>query len=453
MASTPNRPRLVRTSGAESAKRAAGAPLLPDIPRDAPYCFRGRNILMLQGPVGPFFNGLAQDVRWAGANVHKINFNGGDWFFFPRGATSFTGKASAFPPFLERFCDEKRIDTVMLFGDCRKLHDIAARVAKARGIELLVFEEGYIRPDYITMERHGVNGRSAMPRSPIFYLNTPSPEPRPPQRIRQTIWRATALAFTYYFWAVLLSPFFPRYKHHRPLSWFEGLMWTRGAFRKLWYQLANRRIVARLNGDERPPFFLVPLQVHNDAQVDVHSTFDSVEAFIEHVVASFAASAPGDRLLVFKHHPMDRAYTDYTRLLRRLARSSGLGERLIYVHDPHLPTLLSHAEGVVTINSTTGFSAIHHGTPTLLLGEAVYRIDGLVAATSLDRFWSTAADHPVHRELYLSFRRQLIERTQINGNFYRRLPIPGSMSGIDWARGKEPRTEQGADAEAATREG
>lgn len=437
MASTPRGPRLVRASPGESARARAPADRLPDIPEDAPYCFRGRNILMLQGPVGPFFHGLAQDLRWAGANVHKVNFNGGDWFFHPRGATRFTRKPGDFTAFLARVCEEKRIDTIMLFGDCRMLHRKAAGIAEARGIELLVFEEGYIRPDYITMERHGVNARSAMPRSSIFYLNTPSPDPRPPQPVGQTIWHATALAFTYYFWAVLLSPFFPRYRHHRPLSWFEGLMWTRGAFRKLWYRALQRRIVSRLTSDEPPHFFLVPLQVHNDAQVGVHSSFESVEAFIEHVVASFAAHAPADRLLVFKHHPMDRAYTDYSGLLRRLARTSGLGERLIYVHDPHLPTLLNHAEGVVTINSTTGFSAIHHGTPTLLLGEAVYRIDGLVAATSLDRFWSSAADHPIHKELYQSFRRQLIDRTQINGNFYRRLPIPGSMSGIDWGRGKE----------------
>lgn len=435
MANSPSAPRLVR-DGAAAALKPVSAASLPNIPDDAPYCFRGRNILMLQGPVGPFFNLLAQDLRWAGANVHKINFNGGDWFFFPRGASRFTGRSNRFPAFLRRVCEEKRIDAFMLFGDCRSMHRAAAELADRQGIELLVFEEGYVRPDYITMERHGVNGRSAMPRSSIFYLNSAAPEPAQPNPVGQAIWHAIALAFTYYFWAVVLSPFFPRYRHHRPLSWFEGLLWVRGALRKYWYRALNRNAVARLNREDSPPFFLVPLQVHNDAQVGVHSAFETVDSFIEHVVESFAAHAPADRLLVFKHHPMDRAYTDYSRMLRRLARTSGLKDRLIYVHDPHLPTLLGHAEGVVTINSTTGFSAIHRGKPTLVLGDAIYRIDGLSASTTLDRFWSTADQFPVHRDLYLGVRRQLIYRTQINGNFYRRLPIPGSAAGIDWSRGK-----------------
>lgn len=438
MATEPPIARLVRNRAQDSAELTANRLSLPDIPADAPYCFRDRNILMLQGPVGPFFNRLSQDLRWAGANVHKINFNGGDWFFYPRSATSFNDSIDRFPAFLERVCEEKRIDTIMLFGDCRRMHALATEVADAREIEVLVFEEGYIRPDYVTMERHGVNGRSAMPRAGIFYLNSAAPEPRPTQAIGQTIWYSTTLAFTYYFWAVLLWPFFGHYRHHRPLSWFEGLLWVRGTWRKYLYQLLNRPAVKRLTREGHERFFLVPLQVHNDAQIDVHSGFDTVGEFIRHVVDSFAAHAPEDRLLVFKHHPMDRPYTDYSWLIRRLARKSGLGRRLVYIHDPHLPTMISHSEGVVTVNSTTGISSIHHGKPTYVLGDAIYRIDGLTASCTLDEFWSSAESFPVHRELYQAFRRHLIHRTQINGNFYRRLEIPGTMAGLDWSRGHKP---------------
>lgn len=407
---------------------------LPEIPADAPYCFRDRNILMLQGPVGPFFNRLANDLRWAGAKVHKINFNGGDWFYYHRDATNFTERMDAFPNFLERVCEEKRIDTIMLFGDCREMHRLATAHAEIHDIEVYVFEEGYIRPDYVTMERHGVNGRSAMPRAGIFYLNTEVPEPAPAATVGPSFWHATGWAFTYFFWSVVLWPFFPRYRHHRSLSWFDGLRWVRGAARKIWYRWREAPVIERLVAKDHPPFFLVPLQVHNDAQVGVHSVFDDVAEFIRNVVASFAAHAPDGMRLVFKHHPMDRPYTDYSRLMRRLRDEYGLGERLVYVHDPHLPTLINQAEGLVTINSTTGLSSIHHGKPTLVLGDAVYRIDGLTASSSLDGFWSRAAEYPVHAELYARFRRQLIYRTQLNGNFYRRLKIPGSWAGIDWAR-------------------
>lgn len=433
--------RLVRSPSPESQQEIRDERSLPEIPEDAPYCFRDRNILMLQGPVGPFFSRLAKDLRWAGANVHKVNFNGGDWFYYPREATGFSDDISKFPAFLNRICEEKRIDTIMLFGDCRGMHRIANEHAEAQGIEVFVFEEGYIRPDYITMERHGVNGRSAMPRGGIFYLNSAAPEPAPTSEVGPTFWRTAGWAFTYYFWAVVLWPLFPRYRHHRPLDWFDGLRWVRGTYRKYWYRWKERHVVRRLTGDDHPPFFLVPLQVHNDAQVGVHSLFDDVEEFIREVTDSFANHAPDDVHLVVKHHPMDRPYTDYTSLVRRLRDETGLGRRLIYVHDPHLPTLIGKAEGLITINSTTGLSAIHHAKPTLALGDAVYRIDGLTATASLDDFWSKAGDYPVHPDLYRNFRHQLIYRTQLNGSFYKRLKIPGSMAGIDWARGKAAKDE------------
>ena len=323
----------------------------------------------------------------------------------------------------------------MLFGDCRKMHGIASEIAAERNIEVYVFEEGYIRPDYITMECHGVNGRSTMPRAGIFYLNSPAPEPAETSSVGQTIWHATAWAFTYYFWAIVLWPFFPRYRHHRPLNWFEGLSWVRGAARKYWYRWKNRSHVRRLMAEDHPPFFLVPLQVHNDAQIGVHSEFDTVEQFIRHIVNSFASHAADDALLVLKHHPMDRPYTDYTGLIHGLREDTNLGDRLIYVHDPHLPALINNAEGLVTINSTTGMSAIHHGKPTLALGDAVYRIEGLTASITLDEFWNKADEYPIHPDLYRNFRHQLIYRTQLNGNFYRRIKIPGTLAGIDWTRG------------------
>lgn len=35
--------------------------------------------------------------------------------------------------------------------------------------------------------------------------------------------------------------------------------------------------------------------------------------------------------------------------------------------------LAAHASGMVVINSTSAFSALHHNTPVLVLGEAVFR--------------------------------------------------------------------------------
>ncbi len=43
--------------------------------------FSGKNVLLLQGPVGNFFHHLAVKMRKNQTKVFKLNFNGGDFFF------------------------------------------------------------------------------------------------------------------------------------------------------------------------------------------------------------------------------------------------------------------------------------------------------------------------------------------------------------------------------------
>jgi capsule polysaccharide modification protein KpsS len=167
-------------------------------------------------------------------------------------------------------------------------------------------------------------------------------------------------------------------------------------------------------------WFLVPLQVHNDSQVLDHSRFASVASFIEEVVASFAEHAPPGSCLVIKHHPMDRAYTDYTRLLRDLRARHQLGKRLVYLHDQHLPSLLRQAAGVVTINSTVGLQALHHGTPVKTLADSVYQVPGLVYPGELSTFWTSPGE--VDAALVERFRQHLATSTQLNASFYARMP-------------------------------
>ena len=42
-----------------------------------------RRVLLLQGPIGPFFWRLANFLKIRNADVVKINFNGGDALFYP----------------------------------------------------------------------------------------------------------------------------------------------------------------------------------------------------------------------------------------------------------------------------------------------------------------------------------------------------------------------------------
>jgi capsular polysaccharide export protein len=432
--------------------RHAPAPVdIPEAPRgmiDGGLSgFRGRRVMMLQGPLGPFFSRLATDLREHGAEVVRVVFNGGDRLFAPRRAydalVEYRGRPEDWPPAFESLVRAHRIDTVLLFGDCRPVHVPAIAIAKRLGIEVGAFEEGYLRPDYVTIEREGVNHHSLLPKDPEFYRRMIVAEPPATATVGSTFGAAARWGMLYYCAASLGRLRYRHHVHHRPLGWLECRHWVRSGWRKLRYRLEERAIGARLVGDDRLPYFLVALQTQGDAQVRVHSKFQSVERFIEHVMHEFAAHAPTETHLVFKHHPLDRGFSDHSAQIRTLAHDLGLAPRCHYIHDQHLPTLLRGAIGVVTINSTVGLSAVGEGLPVAVCGRAIYDIPGLTFQGPLAAFWRSAAQHPPDYALWRAFRNVLIASTQFNGSFYKRLPQAMNASGVFWDKRQQIRMTDG----------
>jgi capsular polysaccharide export protein len=95
-----------------------------------------------------------------------------------------------------------------------------------------------------------------------------------------------------------------------------------------------------------------------------------------------------------------------------------------------------------------GLSALYHNTPLKVCGEAIYDMPGLTFRGSLKDFWRAASLFRIDRELFRRFRAYLIEHTQLNGSFYKRLDLPGSHSGLLWSK---DRVALGARAEDARR--
>ncbi len=417
-----------------------------------PDTLRGKRVLLLQGPVGPFFRRLARELRAAGAEVHKVNFNGGDCLFYPR-ALRWRGPMESWPEHFAALLERLRIDIVLLFGDCRPIHRAARDIAHRRGVKVGAFEEGYVRPNFVTFEHFGVNGYSLVPRRPEFYTALPGARTAPESAVGNTFWWAALWAALYYLASALAFPLFRSYRHHRPLTLLEAWPWLRSGWRKLRCAWTERRLMRTLTGRLSRKFFLVPLQLSSDSQVSEHSAFASVADFIRHVVASFAQHAPAGLTLVIKHHPLDRGYHDYGRLIRALAGEWGLRGRILYIHDQHLPTLFDHMRGAVVINSTVGFSALTHGAPLKTLGVAIYDLDGLTFQDGLDEFWSAAAGFRPDSDLLLRFRAYLVTRTQINGTFYggrTGSAARASMTLVTHAV-REPRLQHSAAAAVAAR--
>ncbi len=456
-----------------------------------------RNVMLLQGPIGPFFARFAEELEARGFRVLKINFNGGDAFFYRRsGVIDYTDGPDEWEAWLERLLINRDIGRIYLFGDCRAHHRVARAVADRLGVRVFVFEEGYIRPNFVTLEENGVNGFSSLvsrrftgevadfqsarekrrhkpsnasssgsasgssSQASVGLPSGSSPgtssgsSSQPPRSSRgkepehgkarklsdqlpdeldepRHIFLFSALySMAYYIACVVLRHRYPAYLHHRPLSVFgQGFHWVLSGLRKLRYRWRDRRMLRGLLRGYDGHYFLCPLQVHCDMQVIEHSTYNSIEHFIGDVLMSFARHAPSNKAIVFKHHPMDRAYTDYAMLFANLVAELGLQGRVFYVHDVCLPTLLKHAQGTVLINSTVGMSSLFHGTPVKTLGACIYGRQGLASQLPLRAFWR--ASESVDNCAFLQFRKHLIATNQVNGSLYRRLKGVGA-SGLQW---------------------
>ncbi|HBS42618.1 MAG TPA: capsular biosynthesis protein [Oceanospirillales bacterium] len=374
-------------------------------------------VLFLQGPLGPFFSRMVQRLTDEGIRAHKINFNGGDaWYSRDIDSVSYRGTIEAWPAYLEDFIRRENISDIFVYGDCRVYHRLAKEVARRSNIRFYAFEEGYIRPNHLTMELNGVNGYSSITRRQIEAWE--SVERLPETKVGNHLWNRVRFAMSYYIAGNAVAWRYPHYRHHRSFyAVYEAFCWVRAAVRHYRFRASEQYLLPELLKEHDGRYFLFPLQVANDAQIFFHSPYNSISDCIREVVASFARVAdPRDRLVI-KHHPMDRGHTLYQELIDELVQQHDLKGRLVYCHDQHLPTLLEHCKGVVTINSTTAISAFFHKAPVKVLGTAFYDIGGLCNQKSLEEFWLD--QEPVDYDLFLRFRNFLDAHGQINGSFYK----------------------------------
>lgn len=395
----------------------------------------GKRFLLLQGPMGPFFRRLADDLLAAGAAaVDKVNFNGGDRYYYP-GGIDYKDEMDRFDCFLDGIISRQRYDKVVVFGDTRPMHLIARKVAAKHDVKLVVFEEGYLRPHFVTCEVGGVNGFSSIPRDPDFYRRLDAPV-RYPKLAGNKKFNpgpyAWFHAWKYGYEMKRCRNEFSFYRHNRTLTWGEGFRWVGWSLRKRVLRVGadKQKLDVFFSGEGCK--FLVPLQVANDSQVLHHSRFPSVGAFIEWSIMMFSIHAPDNARMLIKHHPLD-PHHNYDRLISDMSKRYDCADRIWYVVEGHLPTILQRVDGVFTINSTVGMSALHHGRPTCVSGNAVYEMPGL-ATSDAGRFLQNPLAYAPDKDLYLRFKGFLLTRNQAVGSFYRPLSGRRGEAGLVWPR-------------------
>lgn len=393
----------------------------------------------LQGPHGDFFRRLAARLRSEGHIVHRINLNGGDRHDWKDPATDYTGTLVEWSEFFGRFVQDHGITDVVLYGDCRPHHRSAHIIASMRGVRVWVFEEGYIRPDFMTLEQDGVNGHSMLSNDPAWYREQakylPPSSQQPPvpsdfsKRVRTTI--------IYYLKSQLSGWRFPGYRTHR----------TEPAYAEAWAYLRhyldrNRRAgrireqLARFESIGRGRHFVLPLQLNSDYQLRVHSHYPGMSSAAFSTIESFARAAPADSVLIIKRHPLDTGVIDWRRIIRGQADAHGVGDRVLYLEGGDIAKIIEDAMGVVTINSTVGTLSLGAGVPTYVLGKALYGIEGLIHSGPLDSFWQ--APTIPDPALWDAFTRVLRDRCLVAGGLSSdegvEMVVEGSVARLTGAR-------------------
>lgn len=390
----------------------------PHLPADQ------RSFLFLQGPHGPFFAALGKILTSAGSSVHRVGFNMGDRVFWPDRDSyiPYEGRPEDWPEAFGALLNAHSVTDIVLYGDTRPIHAQAVNIARHRGITVHVFEEGYLRPYWVTYERGGSNGHSRLMDMPVPEMEQALARsalelPLPPAHWGDT--RQHVVYGALYHWFVMfMNRRYRNFRPHRALPVTkEFQLYVNRLLMMPFHALERRLSTARIrNGGF--PYHLALLQLEHDSSFQMHSPFATMTEFLETVIAGFASGAPRHHHLVVKAHPLEDGRVPIRRELRRLAREHGVAARVHYVRGGKLAELLNEARTAVTVNSTAGQQVLWRGLPLKVFGRAVYDKPEFVSTQELQDFFS-APSRPDSRA-YKQYRRYLLETSQFPGGFYSR---------------------------------
>ncbi|AWM23536.1 capsule biosynthesis protein [Sinorhizobium fredii] len=388
-----------------------------------------RTFLFLQGPSSPIFAKIATRLEAFGHRCLRINLNVGDQIFWRRGgAHNYRGTIDNWAAYVEAFLRRHSVSDLVLLGEERPYHRAAVAAARRVGAKVFVVEMGYLRPDWLTLERGGMSSNSHFPAESQQILRAAAGLPEPDWRRRhtQTFLAEAAYDLLYNLPNVFLWFLFPGYRRHaifHPLAEYAG--WVRRlAAAKRQRRAADRLIGSLTSASE--PYFVYPLQLETDFQLRAHSPFNSQKEAIADILASFARHAPATSKLAIKVHPLDNGLIAWRRIIAQQSAALGIGERVIYLDGGNLDLLTQKSAGMVTVNSTAGLHALKQGKPVKVLGRAVFDIAGLTDRQPLDAFW--AAPQLPDAELSTAMFRLMAASIQVRGNFY-------SVAGTDAGAG------------------
>lgn len=376
-------------------------------------------VLFLQGPPTAFWRELAAALEGAGHATAKVSLHLGEALYWRRpGAVSYRGTPQDWPAWLEAFCDREGVTDILYFADRLPYHVTAAEIAERRGLRAWAVENGYLRPDWLTLEPFAMGRNSRFPRDPgeLRALAEGQTPPDREARFSHAFLRE-AISDVGYNLAMLAGwPLYPHFDNDRYYpAVIDYLCWAPSTWRKLKRRRECARVEERcLSG--RLDYTLLAMQLQSDYQIRASSDYTHLSEMLDEVTASLASDAHPARHLVIKSHPLDSGWENWPRVLAEIAGRHGVADRVHWLDGGDLGALLRGAASVVTVNSTVGLHSLRLLVPTLPLGSAVYDLPGLTHQRGLRTLWCDP--DPVDPALYTVFETAMAARIQVRGSFY-----------------------------------
>lgn len=382
----------------------------------------GRRFLIVTAPFGPFGRVLARTLQQRGARVSRMLFNAGDLLYWGRkDGVPFKADVRTWRDRVVELAPD--FTDMIVFGEGGPYNQAVLTQAESLNVRIWVLENGYFRPDWITIEQNGVNASSGLPRTREGYAE-PAPEIPAVRAIGRILPHHVVNISLYHLIQLPGRWLFPRYQApYTQAAWLQCI----GHIRR-YFGLALRSRKACDAGAiaAKGPYFLACLQREGDAQLLRYSHYADNTAFMAEVMTSFARHAPPECRLVVKNHPLDPGLVDLANITRCLAVERGLAERVDFIDGGNLAQLCRNSRGMVVNNSSAALSALGFNTPVKVLGDAFFDFDGLTDQQSMDGFWS--APTGPDRALFTRFRAHVIARTQVNGNYHEPRALPSTAA-------------------------
>lgn len=330
-----------------------------------------KRVLLLQGPIGPFFKNLQSTLVESGFLTKRILFHKADGLFAPKNNVfRFCGDLNAWESWLRTELHYAAPNVIVLFGSSRPAHIIARRLAKEFNVDVVALEEGYLRSGYITCEIGGNNSHSPLTQ---WESDMVCDSPTDPLKIPYSFSMMCLWGSIFYIWRELTKDKLEQQLYHRTTNGAlkETCSWTAHTVRRNFARLSDSFSMSELQSRFSKKFILIPLQTPSDAQIRFASRGWCNEKLVTACLKAIG-EIKSEEILVFKTHPLDVQSNKLTAMINLEAKKRNIAHRVRILQSGSVSKIASHCSGMIVINSTSAFSALNCNVPLLVLGDAVF---------------------------------------------------------------------------------